>query len=151
MPLTMSNVLISPDLVSVLRLARENPIAVEFDAIGFSMKDASTRMVHHRCYSPEELYPVHSSAATSTTPVALSTGVDLWHACSGHPNSAIFLQLLKSFSFSCNKIEGRTCQACRLGKHVRLPFSASTTISTFLFQLLHSDVWTFPVATTPGC
>ena len=49
-PITMSNVLVSPDLVtnlvSVRCLTRENPLAVEFDSVGFSMKDARTRMVH---------------------------------------------------------------------------------------------------------
>ena len=39
-PITMSNVLVSPDLVtnlvSVRRLARENPITIEFDDVGFS-------------------------------------------------------------------------------------------------------------------
>ena len=66
----MSNVLVSPDLVtnlvSVCRLARENPITVEFDDIGFSVKDARTRMVLHRCDSPDDLYPVHPSGATTT-------------------------------------------------------------------------------------
>ena len=42
----MSNILVSPDfvmnLVSVRGLARENPITVEFDDAGFSMKDADT-------------------------------------------------------------------------------------------------------------
>ncbi|KAM3273405.1 hypothetical protein ACQJBY_042964 [Aegilops geniculata] len=33
------------NLVSVRRLARENPITVEFDDVGFSVKDARTRMV----------------------------------------------------------------------------------------------------------
>ena len=59
-PVHMSNVLVSPDLVtnlvSVRRLARENPITVEFDDIGFSVKDARTWMVLHRCDSPDELY-----------------------------------------------------------------------------------------------
>ena len=77
----MSDVLVSPDLVtnlvSVRRLARENPITVEFDDVGFSVKDARTRMVLHRCDSPDELYPVHSSATASTPPVALAAGVDL--------------------------------------------------------------------------
>ncbi|XP_020151479.1 uncharacterized protein [Aegilops tauschii subsp. strangulata] len=81
-PISMSNVLVSPELiknlVSVRSLTRENPVTVEFDECGFSVKDARTRMVLHRCDSPDELYPVHS--ATSTTfaaPVALATGVDL--------------------------------------------------------------------------
>src|ERR1041384_7466646 len=66
-PIHMSNVLVSPDLVtnlvSIRRLTRENPITVEFDATGFSVKDARTRMVLHRCDSPDQLYPVHHSAA----------------------------------------------------------------------------------------
>lgn len=85
------------------------------------------------------------AGATSSRPAALAVGVDLWHARLGRPNPTILRQILRSFSFSCNKLDEHTCEACRLGKHVRLPFSASTTISTFPFQLLHSDVWTPPV------
>jgi hypothetical protein len=93
---------------------------------------------------------VHSTTAATPRPAALATSVDLWHARLGHPNSTVLRQILQSFSFSCNKAEHHTCQACRLGKHVRLPFSESTTISTFPFQLLHSDVWTSPVASNTG-
>ena len=53
----MSNVLISPELVtnlvSVRRLTHENPLTVEFDGVGFSVKYARTRMVLHRCDSPD--------------------------------------------------------------------------------------------------
>ena len=152
-PITMSNVLVSPDLVtnlvSVRRLTRENPLTVEFDGVGFSVKDARTRMILHRCDSPDELYPVHAGASTST-PVALAAGVDLWHARLGHPNHTVLRQILRSFSFSCDKLDEHSCEACRLGKHVRLPFSASSSVSTFPFQLLHSDVWTSPVASNTG-
>ena len=96
------------------------------------------------------LYPVHSPSGTSTRPATFATRVDLWHARLGHPNSTVLHQILQSFSFSCNKAEHHTCEACRLGKHVRLPFSESTTISTFPFQLLHSDVWTSPVVSNTG-
>jgi hypothetical protein len=82
---------------------------------------------------------VHAGASTSTS-VALSAGVDLWHARLGHPNPAVLRQILRSFSFSCNKLDEHTCEPCRLGKHVCFPFSASTSVSTFPFQLLHSDV-----------
>lgn len=54
-PIHMSNVLVSPELVtnlvSVCSLTRENPITVEFDEVGFSVKDARTQMVLHRCHS----------------------------------------------------------------------------------------------------
>ncbi|XP_073359906.1 uncharacterized protein [Aegilops tauschii subsp. strangulata] len=70
------------NLVSVRRLTRENPITVEFDDIGFSVKDARTRMVLHRCDSPDELYPVHPSGATTTRrPTAFAASLlhsDVW-------------------------------------------------------------------------
>ena len=97
MPITLSNILVSPhlikSLISVRRLTRENPITVEFDELGFCVKDARTRMVLHRCDSLDELYPVHSPSTSTTAPVALSAGVDLWRARLGqpHPHFVIFL------------------------------------------------------------
>jgi hypothetical protein len=42
-PLALRNVLLSPSLIknllSVRQLTRENPVSVEFDAFGFSVKD----------------------------------------------------------------------------------------------------------------
>ena len=89
-PLSLSNILVSPhlikNLVSVRHLTRENSVTVEFDELGFCVKYARTRMVLHRCDSFDELYPVHSPSTSTTAPVALSAGVDLWHARLGHPN-----------------------------------------------------------------
>lgn len=42
------------------------------------------------------------------------------------------------------------CHACRLGKHVCLPFSESDGCTYFPFQLLHLDVWTSPVTSISG-
>nr|XP_020170032.1 uncharacterized protein LOC109755549 [Aegilops tauschii subsp. strangulata] len=48
MPITLSNILLSPhlikNLVFVRCLTRENPVTVEFDEPGFCVKDARTRM-----------------------------------------------------------------------------------------------------------
>ena len=114
-PVTMSHILVSPDLVTNLvyvhRRTHDNPITIEFVDVGFSVKDDHTRMVFHRCDSPDEIYPVHSSATTSTTPVALAASVDLCHARLGDPNSTILHQILQSFPFSCNKVDGHICEA----------------------------------------
>ena len=100
MPITLSNILVPPHLIKnlifVRRLTRENPITVEFDELGFCVKDARTRMVLHRCDSLDELYPVHPLSTSTTAPVALSVGVDLWHAHLGHPNSATLCHILKT-------------------------------------------------------
>jgi hypothetical protein len=51
----------------------------------------------------------------------------------------------------CNK-NSRTCvcHACQLGKHVRLPFSQSTTASRAMFDLIHCDLWTSPIISISG-
>nr|XP_020158442.1 uncharacterized protein LOC109743765 [Aegilops tauschii subsp. strangulata] len=67
---------------------------------GPSSADARTRMVLHRRDSPDKLYPVHPSGATTTHPAALAASVDLWHVRLGHPNSTVLRQILQSFSFS---------------------------------------------------
>ena len=96
----MSNVLVSPDLVmnlvSVRHLTCENPLTVEFDGVGISVKDARTRMVLHLCDSLDELYPVHAGASTST-PVALAASVYLWHAHLGHPTPPFCVKFLGVF------------------------------------------------------
>ena len=137
-PLTLNNVLVSPDLiknlVSVRSFARDNSVTVEFDAFGFSVKDGRTRMLLHRSDNSGDLYPVGSSTdATTTSRLALSAGVDLWHARLGHPSSTTLRQIVRGFSFTCNKTDAHSCEACRLGKHVRLPFSSSTTVASFPF------------------
>ncbi|KAK1699519.1 hypothetical protein QYE76_016216 [Lolium multiflorum] len=107
-------------------------------------------MLLHRCDSPGDLYPVGSASTTARSPLALSAGVDLWHARLGHPSSAALRQIMQGFSFTCDKTDAHSCAACRLGKHVRLPFSSSSTVASFPFQLIHSDVWTLPVPSNSG-
>uniref|UniRef100_A0A8R7RD00 Integrase catalytic domain-containing protein n=1 Tax=Triticum urartu TaxID=4572 RepID=A0A8R7RD00_TRIUA len=149
--LVLRNVLLSPSLItnllSVRQLTRENPISVEFDAFGFSVKDIHTRQVIRRCDSTGDLYPVMPCGAPSSSPpFAGVASVELWHQRLGHPGDDALRRVLHQFRFTCAPSAPHTCHACRLGKHARLPFSSSHTPSYFPFQLLHLDVWTSPVA-----
>lgn len=42
------------------------------------------------------------------------------------------------------------CQACQLGKHVKLPFDIFDSIVSNAFDIIHSDIWTSPTASTSG-
>ena len=42
------------------------------------------------------------------------------------------------------------CHACQLGKHVKLPFSHSSTFVENIFDIVHSDVWTSPILSVSG-
>jgi hypothetical protein len=153
-PLSLNNVIVSPhliqNLVSVKALSHDNSVTVEFHASGFSVKDARTRMVLHQCESPGDLYPVQASSTPGAGPRAFSAGVDLWHARLGHPSANTLHQIMRGFSFFYNKKAAHSWEACRVGKHVRLPFSNSSTVASFPFELIHSDVWTFPIPSNSG-
>ena len=59
-PLHLNDVLISPslikNLISVHRLTRDNNVSIEFDPVGFSIKDLRTRAEMLRCESMGDLY-----------------------------------------------------------------------------------------------
>jgi hypothetical protein len=75
---------------------------------------------------------------------------DLWHQRLGHPGAESLRHLLNSFQFTCNKEMSHTCHACRIGKHVRLPFSLSQHKTIAPFDLIHYDVWTSLVSSFTG-
>ena len=122
---------------------RDNSVSVEFDPFGFSIKDPQSRKVLLRSDSAGDLYPLRSAAAT--TAHGFHVSVDLWHARLGHPGSPVLARILQSFDFDCTPTNKHSCTSCRVGKHVRKPFSASSTLSPYPFCLLHCDVWTSPV------
>ena len=66
MPLSLSNILVSPDLIKnhvpIRSFTRENPVTVEFDMFGFSVKDARTRWCSTDVTAP-------TSCARSTHPL----------------------------------------------------------------------------------
>ena len=123
-------------------------VSVKFDPLGFSVKDLLTRAEILRCNSTGELYPL-----TPAQPQALVTTaptMDLWHQRLGHPGRRSFHKTLASLDLQFSKSQHTTCEACQLGKHVRLPFSNSNSVSYVPFQIIHADVWTSPLSSFFG-
>jgi hypothetical protein len=155
-PLKLNHVLISShlikNLISVRALTRDNFVSVTFDPFGFSIKDLQTGTVLLRCDSTGDLYPLRTSSKTRTTYRSFLTShnTELWHARLGHPGNNQLKHIISSFDFQCFKSDNHSCNACQLGKHVRLPFSNSSSLSLFPFQLLHCDVWTSPIISNSG-
>ena len=148
----LHNVLVVPsllhNLLSVHQFTRDNNCSIEFDALGFSVKDIPTRRMMLRCNSAGDLYTIPVAPPAPHASIAIST--NLWHHCLGHPSSATINILRHSASISCNKVEHTLCHSCQLGKHVQLPFSNSSSFSSMPFELVHCDVWTSPVASILG-
>jgi hypothetical protein len=67
----------------------------------------------------------------------------LWHQRLSHPGRDAMSSLQRLAFIKCNKVCCPTvCAVCQLGKHVRLPFSLSTSRSSSMFDLIHCDLWT---------
>jgi hypothetical protein len=152
--LLLHNILLSPNLVenliSVRKLTRDNLVLVEFDHVGFSIKDLHTKMEMLRCDSDDDLYHLHLRPSKALH--AATNNIELWHKRLSHPDRDCLLQALRSFNFdfACNKTASHVCQACQLGTHVRLPFCSSHSSSFFPFELTQADVWTSPVLSNSG-
>ena len=151
-PIQLRNILVSPSLIKNLRsirqIWRDNPVSVEFDLFGFSVKDLRTRAVILRCDSTGDLYSMTAATKHPAPPFAGVVTAARLHQRLG-PLGSAQLQLVDS-SFSFSKTTPHPCHACRLGKHERLPFSDSVSCTYFPFQLLHLDVWTSPVPSVSG-
>jgi hypothetical protein len=76
----------------------------------------------------------------------------LWHQRLGHPGHGALQRLTSSTFLPFNKVPTNSsiCHACQLERHVRLPFSHSTTNTHHAFELIHCDLWTSPVESVFG-
>jgi histone deacetylase 1/2 len=153
-PIQLRNILVSPslikNLISVKTLYRDNPVNVEFDNFGFSVKDRLTRRVILRCNSTGDLYPVRAPSPARSLHATALISVDVWHQRLGHPGRSSLARALSAIDPSFSNLATSTCQACQIGKNVRFPFQESKHVSYFPFQLVHCDVWTSPVPSSSG-
>ncbi|WVZ91380.1 hypothetical protein U9M48_037560 [Paspalum notatum var. saurae] len=104
-----------------------------------------------RSNSSGDLYPFQSHRPSSAMALTASSSPTIWHRHLGHPGHHCLDQILTQFSVSSSHNKSsHVCDACQKGRHVRLPFSTSTAISYFPFQLLHCDLWTSPILSFTG-
>ncbi|GKE10486.1 ribonuclease H-like domain-containing protein, partial [Tanacetum coccineum] len=114
-----------------------------------TVKDFLTRHILLRCDSSGDLYPVTPPSPTphALLPVSPST----WHQRLGLPSEDVLCSLKSRQYISYNKDKSsHLCHACQFGKHVRLPFTSSDSIITCSFEIVHSDIWTSPIASFGG-
>ena len=74
-----------------------------------------------------------------------------WHARLGHPTNSIIKFLISNKLVPIHGTSNVSfCESCPLGKSTWLPLILSGSVSSFLLQLLHSDVWSSPVISNEG-
>ena len=152
--LSLSNIHVTPhiikNLVSVRKFTSENNVSVEFDPLGFSVKDLRTGAQVMRCNSNGDLYPVIKPSLSPPVSLAVISS-QLWHHRLGHPGDHVSSFLRKNNFISCNKeTSSSLCSSCEIAKHKRLPFHLSHSVTYSAFDIIHSDLWTSPVLSGQG-
>ena len=72
--------------------------------------------------------------------VSLIPSLALWHARLGHASSSRVQQLVSRGLLGSVSTKNFDCVSCQLGKQLALPFNSGKSISTDIFDLIHSDV-----------
>lgn len=129
-PLYLRNVLVAPDIVknllSVRQFTIDNRVSVEFDPLGFSVKDLQTRTEILRCNSFGALYSIRPSS-TSRPHAFLVVDSALWHRRLGHPGRPVMEYLARSSIISREKNKSSLCQG--------LSIRSSCSSSFFFYPL----------------
>ena len=125
----LSNVLhvfyITKPLFSIQNFCRDNHVYFKFHASVFYVKDIITNEVLLSNQSSDSLYVLSKSSATSIPQACwspcISVTADMWLHRLGHPTSCILNLLLSKNKLICtSKCSLTQCQACLLGKSLRL-------------------------------
>ena len=77
----------------------------------------------------------------------------MWHFRLGHHSLDVVNRVVKGKSLHVSNFDFNktyACVSCQLGKSKRQPFSASTRVSLQPLEVIHTDIWTFPVQSISG-
>jgi hypothetical protein len=94
---------------------------------------------------PRSITPSSGTVAALTTVAPIS-----WHCRLDHPSLDASSSLSRSSTINHTSNKHDFCQACQLGKHIRLPFSSSSNRVAKAFDLIHLDLWTSPIISVSG-
>jgi hypothetical protein len=120
------------------------------------VQDPQTRQLIGTACKIRRLFELSSlhlplTVSAATTFWSPSTTLSLWHSRLGHASVSRICSLATSGQLGSVESESFDCVACQLGKQSALPFNNSDSISSALFDLVHSDVWSLaPIPTMGG-
>jgi len=110
--------------------------------------------------SENGLYPMRFQTWSSTNKhvfsafFGLKTSIPVWHFRLGHPSFVTVNRVIKAHNLPISNIsfnKDQVCDSCLMGKSKQLPFLPSNRLSTTIFELVHTDLWTSPIPSISGC
>ena len=139
---------LSYNLFSVGQLA-ELGYRIIFDYSGCIMQDPRTGQELGTSPRVGRMFLVDNLRLPLVAPISVAAAVAIssvpslafWHARLGHVSSSQVQQLASRGLLGSMSAENFDCVSCQLGKQPALPFNTSESISTDIFDLIHSDIW----------
>ncbi|KAJ4767139.1 hypothetical protein LUZ62_077514 [Rhynchospora pubera] len=120
----------SKNLISLSRLLLDNPsLTIHFSNSSCMIKDHHTMSTILQLHSHHGLFSLDLSHPLPQAFLGARASSSIWHSRLGHPSSSTTSNTL---SF---------CNNCALAKAHKLPFSISSSSTSFPLELVHSDVW----------
>jgi hypothetical protein len=147
------------NLISIQKFCLDNNCYFILTSSHFFVKDLQTHAILLEGKSENELYPLRLRRCSSkitlvfTAFLGLKTSLLIWHSRLGHPSAVTASHVIKAhnlpfFNDSTNK--SQVCDSCLLGKSKKLPFAASTRLTTSTLELIHTYLWTSPIPSISG-
>lgn len=129
------------NLLSLSQLLLDNSLLIEFSSNSCLIKDriTSTPLLQARVSNGLYWFTLPSNQPQAF--FGESTSADLWHARLGHPSTSTTLHVLQTHGLPCSSNKLSMCHDCVVAKCHRLPFTSSTSCTSFPLELIHSDVW----------
>ncbi|KAJ3704083.1 hypothetical protein LUZ61_007788 [Rhynchospora tenuis] len=141
----LSNILHVPsftcNLISISKLISDNPnLLIEFSNSYCIIKLLPTMSTLLQVPNVKGLYAVKFSSSP-TAFYGVQASATKWHYRLGHPSKDVTLNVVNRFQLPCISNKLTICHDCSIAKAHRLPFTASSSVSTFPLEIIHSDVW----------
>ena len=139
---------LSYNLFSTGQLA-ELSYRIIFDYSGCIVQDPRTRQELGTGPRIGRMFPLNNLCLPLVAPVSVAAATTvssipslaLWHARLCHASSSQVQQLASRGLLGSVSTKNFDCVSPQLGKQPTLPFTTSESISTDIFNLIHSDVW----------
>jgi hypothetical protein len=147
------------NLISIQIFCLDNDRYFILIASHFYIFDLQTQVLLLEGRSKNGLYPLkldkksHRSSKAFTALLGIRTTPLVWHFRLGHPSTEVITRVVQENKLSIYELnfnKNHVCASCQLGKAKKHHFHASTRISEFPLQLIHTDLWTSPISSVSG-
>lgn len=132
---------LSANLLSVYKIASKGNTVV-FNVDGCTVYNSNNKKLLH-CQAENGVYKLNMNSEQCMISKGENSAIT-WHRRFGHVNYQSLIKMkngiVNGMDFNADKLDLMVCETCAMGKQTRAPFNASSSETTQLLELIHSDL-----------